>query len=107
MESDSHRHTGFVRVVTVRSRATRTLLLVAVLAAIASLAPSKHASAAPSGLVAAFGFNEGSGTSVTDASGNGNTGTVSGATWVTTGKYGGALQFNGSSARVNVPDAAA
>src|SRR4029079_16592784 len=34
------------------------------------------------GLVAAYGFDEGSGTNVTDASGNGNTGTVSGSvTW--------------------------
>jgi hypothetical protein len=60
----------------------------------------------PSGLVAAYGFDEGSGSSVTDASGNGNTGSVSGATWVAAGKFGKALQFNGTSARVNVPDSA-
>ena len=47
--------------------------------------------AAPSGLVAAYGFDEGSGTTVTDAFGNGNTGTISGATWSTAGKYGDAL----------------
>ena len=35
------------------------------------------------------------------------TGTISNATWAATGKYGKALQFNGSNARVNVPDAAA
>ena len=58
----------------------------------------------PSGLVAAYGFNEGSGSTVADASGSGNSGTLSGATW-TTGKYGGALSFNGTSDRVNVPDA--
>jgi hypothetical protein len=87
-------------------RGARALLLVALLATFASLAPSRQASAASAGLVAAYGFNEGSGTTVTDASGNGNTGTISGATWVTTGKYGGALQFNGTSARINVPDAA-
>ena len=67
--------------------------------------PSASTPAAPSGLVAAYGFNEGSGTTVTDASGNGNTGTISNTTWATTGKYGKALQFNGTSARVNVPDA--
>ena len=73
---------------------------------IVSVAPSRQASAAPSGLVAAYGFDEGSGTTVTDASGNGNTGTVSGATWATAGKYGKALQFNGTSAVVTIPDAA-
>jgi hypothetical protein len=58
----------------------------------------------PSGLVAAYGFNEGFGSTVADASGTGNTGTVGGATW-TTGKYGGALSFSGSSNWVTVPDA--
>ena len=38
---------------------------------------------------------------------SGNTGTVSGTTWAATGKYGKALQFNGSSALVTIPDAAA
>ena len=57
-------------------------------------------------LVAAFAFDEGSGTSVADLSGNGNTGQIGSATWITTGKYGKALNFNGSSARVTVPDAA-
>src|SRR6516162_5197923 len=67
---------------------------------------AQAASPASPGLVAAFGFDEGSGSSVADASGNGNTGTISGATWVAAGKFGKALQFNGTSARVNVPDAA-
>ena len=61
---------------------------------------------AATGLVAAYGFDEGTGTTVTDASGNGNTGTTSNATWAATGKFGKALQFNGTSARVNVPNAA-
>jgi hypothetical protein len=56
------------------------------------------------GLVAAYGFNESSGTSVTDASGNGNTGTITGATRIASGKYGGALSFNGSSNRVRIND---
>src|SRR5262249_30228148 len=63
--------------------------------------------AGPSGLVAAYGFNEGTGTTVTDASGNGNTGTISNATWAATGKFGKALQFNGTSALVTVPNTAA
>src|SRR5438309_1054384 len=51
-------------------------------------------------LMAAYGFNEGSGSVMADASGNGNTGTLNGATWTTAGKYGNALSFNGSSAYV-------
>jgi hypothetical protein len=58
------------------------------------------------GLVGAWGFNEASGTTVADASGNGNTGTISGATRTTGGKFGGALSFNGTSDWVTVPDSA-
>ena len=47
------------------------------------------------GLVAAYGFNEGTATSVADASGNGHTGVISGATWSPQGKYGNALSFDG------------
>ncbi len=62
------------------------------------------ASAQSTGLVAAYGFEEGTGTTTADVSGNGNTGTLVGATWATPGMYGGrALSFNGS-ARVTVPD---
>ena len=60
--------------------------------------------AAPSGgLVAAYGFNEGSGTTVADVSGNNNNGTISGATWTTAGKFGNALVFNGTNAVVTMP----
>ena len=64
-----------------------------------------NAQAAPVGLVAAYGFNEGSGVAVTDASGNSNTGAVSGATWTTSGRYDSALSFNGSNNRVDINDA--
>jgi len=50
-----------------------------------------------SGLVAAYGFEEGAGGTVRDASGNNNTGTLNGGTWAPDGKYGGALSFNGVS----------
>ena len=73
---------------------------------VTELASAPASMAATTGLVAAYGFNEGSGTTVTDASGNGNNGTITNATWVTTGKYGDALKFNGSSALVTIPDAA-
>jgi len=56
--------------------------------------------------VAAYGFNEGSGTVVTDVSGNGNNGTISGATWTASGKYGTALSFNGTNALVTINNAA-
>jgi hypothetical protein len=59
----------------------------------------------PTGLVAAYGFNETAGVQVSDASGQGNTGTISSATHTTTGKFGGALSFNGTSAWVTVADA--
>jgi hypothetical protein len=57
------------------------------------------------GLVGAWGFNETSGTTVGDASGTGNTGTISGATRVTGGRYGGALSFDGINDLVTVADA--
>jgi hypothetical protein len=60
----------------------------------------------PSGLVSAYSFNEGSGTVVNDVSGNGNNGAVSNTAWSASGRYGGALSFNGSSSRVNIPDSA-
>src|SRR5207244_2437802 len=61
---------------------------------------------APTGLVAAWGFNEGTGTTTADASGNSNTGTVTNTTWAATGKYGKALSFNGTNSWVTVNDSA-
>src|SRR5690242_17352487 len=49
---------------------------------------------AQSGLVAAWSFNEGTGTTVADASRNNNTDTITGSTWTTLGPYGNALSFN-------------
>jgi glucose/arabinose dehydrogenase/PKD repeat protein len=63
-----------------------------------------NATQLPVGLVAAYGFDEASGSTVADASGTGNAGTISGATR-TTGMYGGGLSFNGTNAWVTVPDA--
>ena len=37
--------------------------------------------AAPTGLVASYSFDAGSGNSLADSSGRGNTGTIAGATW--------------------------
>ena len=49
---------------------------------------------AGSGLVAAYGFDEGTGTVASDASGQGNTGTIAGAIW-TPGRFGQSLEFDG------------
>ncbi|MFG2078717.1 LamG-like jellyroll fold domain-containing protein [Nonomuraea maritima] len=57
------------------------------------------------GLVAAYGMNEASGTTVGDASGQNNTGTGTDITWGT-GKYGGALSFNGTTSWVTIPHTA-
>jgi uncharacterized protein (TIGR03437 family) len=62
-------------------------------------------SPSPSGLVAQYRFDEGSGTVAVDSSGNGNHGTISNGAWRSAGRYGSALWFNGSTSRVNIPDA--
>ena len=79
------------------------LVLAITLLAAGMLFVHLHAQAA-GGLVAAYNFDEGTGTSVADASGNGNTGTTSNTTWSTTGKYGKALTFNGTNSWVTVAD---
>ena len=63
------------------------------------------ANSAPVGLAAAYSFDAGSGSTVADVTGNGNTGTISGATWTAAGRFGSALSFNGSSSWVTVADA--
>jgi hypothetical protein len=52
--------------------------------------------------VGAWGFNEGTGTTLEDSSGNGRTGAISNATW-TTGQFGQALNFTGNGV-VNLGD---
>jgi hypothetical protein len=59
------------------------------------------------GLVAAYGFNETTGTNVLDSSGNDLTGVISGATRTTTARSGQALTFDGVNDWVTVNDAAA
>jgi hypothetical protein len=69
-------------------------------------APSSFSTTSTPGLVAAYSFNEGAGTTLSDASGAGNHGAVNGATWTTAGKFGGALTFDGVSDWVTISDAA-
>ncbi len=54
------------------------------------------------GLVAAYSFDAGSGTSLADDSGNGNVGTISGAVWTARGRYGSGLSFDGADDLVRV-----
>ena len=52
-----------------------------------------------------YNFNAGSGTTLADLSGYANNGTITGATWSTSGKYSNCLVFNGTTNYVSVPDA--
>ena len=79
-----------------------TMLCAAITTMVLAVTPAQ---AAP-GQVAAYGFNEGAGTSVPDASGSGNHGTATAAGWAPMGRFGGAMSFNGSSSFVTVPDSA-
>src|SRR4051812_7924947 len=97
-----------MRVSVFRSSAARCLfrlLSTLVVLVTTSVSAATHASAAaPStGLVAAYNFDAGSGSTLVDQSGNGNTGTIRNASW-TSGKNGKALAFDGSSSWVTVPD---
>ena len=60
---------------------------------------------AQAGLMGYWSFNEGNGTIAKDSSGNGNDGTISGATWAT-GKFGNALNFDGNADSVKLPNTA-
>ena len=59
-------------------------------------------SSAGTGLVGFWNLNEGTGTTANDSSGNGNTGTISGATWTASGKYRNALRFDGVNDQVSI-----
>ncbi len=64
--------------------------------------------AAPAaGLVAAYAFNEGTGTTTGDTSGNANTGALTnGPTWNAVGKFGAAVSFDGVNDHILVPHSA-
>jgi len=77
-----------------------TLLLIGML----TLAFNTRSVSSESGLVGYWKFDEGSGNTAADSSGNGNTGTLyNGPTWIT-GRYGGGLRFDGVDDFVSVND---
>src|SRR5215208_3923064 len=79
--------------------------LTAAMVAIAfSLLVAPGARADSTGLVAAYGFEEASGTSAVDSAAGLNPGTISGATRSASGRFGRALSFDGVNDRVNVAD---
>jgi glucose/arabinose dehydrogenase len=57
-------------------------------------------------VVAAYSFDEGTGTTLGDSSGNLNHGTIANAAWTISGKYGNALSFNGLNSLITVADSA-
>jgi len=86
---------------TTRNHGTVRFLAFLVIALVAMMPTGAFAQSIP-GLVAAWGFNEGVGTTAADASGNNNTGVISGATGSTQGRFGNALNFDGTNAVVVV-----
>jgi glucose/arabinose dehydrogenase/PKD repeat protein/chitodextrinase len=69
-----------------------------------SYTASYSLASAPSGLAAAWGFNEASGTTAADASGNNNTATLVGGPARVAGKYGNALSFDQVNDYLSVPN---
>jgi len=69
-------------------------------------AAHKVKSPTPAGVAGAWLFDEGSGSTAADTSGNGDGGTVSGATWISH-LGGSALHFDGTADRVTIPTSAA
>lgn len=65
------------------------------------------AAARSSDLVAAYNFDEGFGSVLTDVSGRGNAGQIHGARWTTEGRFGGALVFDGVGNVVVIPHSSA
>jgi hypothetical protein len=72
----------------------------------ADMAAPIAARPAASGLVAAYPFETGSGSTAVDESGHGNDGVIREAIWSTEGRYGNALRFDGADSIVRVPPSA-
>jgi hypothetical protein len=53
--------------------------------------------------IAEYTFDEGSGSTVEDVTGNGHTATIEGAEWTPHGRYGAAMEFDGEEAALSIP----
>ena len=89
---------------TIRRVVYRIALYTTVVGAVFFPTGASSTSVGATGLVAAYSFNESSGSTVLDPSGNGNNGTISNAYRTSDARYGSALSFNGKSSMVTVPD---
>ena len=78
----------------------KTIVGTLILIALTGMFAGVHAQG-DDGLVGGWHFDEGSGSVAKDSSGNGNDGTIHGATWVD-GKFGKALSFDGEDDYVSV-----
>jgi Concanavalin A-like lectin/glucanases superfamily/Glycosyl hydrolase family 26 len=76
-------------------KSARRLSAILVLAFSVALAAASAASANPTGVVAAYSFNQGTGTTARDDSHHGNEGWIEGAKFATGGKFGDAMKFAG------------
>src|ERR1044071_2013322 len=70
---------------------SRSTLIPSLLVCAGALLPAPAPAQTVNGLVAAYGFEEGSGTAIGDASGRNNNGVASGTSWPTAGKIGNPL----------------
>ena len=94
---------GVVDEVQIYDRALDTTeLRVAMNTPIDASEPSSTIRRAP-GLVGAYAFDPDSNGTATDASGERNDGAISGATWTSRGRFGGALSFDGTDGVVRIP----
>ena len=78
----------------------------AVISAPSTATLTVDAASASAGLVAAYSFDETSGSTIVDLSGNNNTGSLQGATRTAQGRFGAALSFDGTSSRVVIANSA-
>jgi hypothetical protein len=86
-----------------RMKGLTTLMMVILLLSVVAASLAIRSADAQTGLVGYWKFEEGTGTTASDSSGNGNTGTLNnGPLWVD-GKYGRALSFDGATSYVSVP----
>src|SRR5580765_3113499 len=94
--------TRMVRVAQIRAVIGSVTAVVGLTTALFMVARPTRVTAQSAGLVAAYSFNEGGGTTLIDVSGHNLNGTIVGATWTAGGRFGNALSFNGANSYVDL-----